>query len=58
VPERSPNLVRPTFWDESGAHPKLSQMPIRKIQMSLLPIRADRVYRDWPSSHLGSLERS
>ncbi len=30
VPERSPNLVRPLFRDESDAHPNLSQMPIRK----------------------------
>jgi hypothetical protein len=30
VPERSPNLVRPTLRDESDAHPKLSPCPSGK----------------------------
>src|SRR6266540_4418500 len=34
LPERSPNLVRPTFRDESDAHPKMNQMPIRKPDQS------------------------
>jgi len=46
VPERSPDIVRPTFRDESDAHPKLSQMPIRETRRVCCPLGRPRVYRD------------
>src|SRR5215210_661257 len=40
-----PNLTRPTFRDESGAHPNPESDAHREYRISLMPYQATRVYR-------------